>query len=366
MELFGHTPRGQPVHRLTLQQGGGPRVQVLTLGGIVTAIEVPDRDGARANVVLALPTVEDYLTRSPHFGAITGRYAGRIARARFTLDGVTHTLTANDGPHALHGGPGGFDHVVWSVVELEAGRVALEYLSPDGEAGFPGALRTWVTYTADAESMRIEYRAETDGATVLNLTNHSYFNLEGEGTGDVMGHVLRLGAARVLAQDGAGIPTGAIDAVAGTPLDFREPQRIGDRIRDRSLLAARGYDHTFVLDAAGAPRVPAAGAAEMPAAGAAEVHAPESGRTLVVTTDQPGVQLYTANKLNGTLVGVGGRAYRQGDGLCLETQHFPDGPNQPGFPSTVLRPGQVFTSWTRYRFGTAPRGAGFPLSLGGG
>ncbi len=338
MEHYGHID-GQDVHRVTLQNGG-PRIRVLTYGGIIEGIEVPDRAGQVANVVLGLDSLEGYATRSPHFGAITGRYANRIARGRFTLDGTTYQLACNNGPNALHGGPGGFDKRVWAIEDMSERHVALSYVSPDGEEGYPGALTVRVTYTAEADGLRIDYHAATDQATVLNLTNHSYFNLAGEGAGSVLDHLLQVDAERFVPVDATSIPEGPLRPVEGTPFDFRKPAPIGARIRagDPQLLRGRGYDHTFVLSEQPGVRP------------AATVHHPGSGRTLRVLTDQPGVQVYSGNMLTGALAGPSGRAYRSGDGLCLETQHFPDSPNRPDFPSTVLRPGDVFASTTLLRF----------------
>ena len=341
MEHYGHID-GQDVHRLTLQ-AGGPRVRVLTYGGIIEAIETPDRAGHWANVVLGMDSLDGYATRSPYFGAITGRFANRIARGRFTLDGQEHRLTCNNGPNALHGGPAGFDKRVWATSNVTDRQATLSYISKDGEEGYPGTLTTHVTYTAEPDGLRIGYRATTDRATVLNLTNHSYFNLAGEGEGSVFGHLLQMDADQFVPVDAASIPEGPLRAVADTPFDFRTPQPIGKRIRcgDEQLLRTCGYDHTFVLSDEPGVRP------------AASVHHPGSGRTLHVLTDQPGVQVYAGNMLTGALAGISGRAYRSGDGLCLETGHFPDSPNRPDFPSTVLRPGEVFASTTLLRFTVA-------------
>ncbi|MGK5555335.1 aldose epimerase family protein [Actinomadura kijaniata] len=341
-EKFGTLPDGTAVHRHTLESGAGLRARVLTYGCVVQTLEVPGRDGGRANVVLGCSTLEDYLTGSRYFGAVVGRYGNRIAGGRFRLDGREHRLPVNNGPNSLHGGERGFDKHVWEVTGSGPDRVTLARVSPDGEEGYPGTLRAEVTYTLTDDALRIDYRTTADAPTVVNLTNHSYFNLAGEDSGDVYGHVLTVEADRYLPVDGHQIPTGKVAPVEGTPFDFRAPRAIGERLRDPhpQLLVGSGYDHTLVLrDApAGAP---------LPAA---RVEEPGSGRTMEVLTTEPGVQFYSGNFLTGSVVGTGGRAYRQGAGFCLETQHFPDSPNQPAFPSTVLRPGETRTSTTVFRF----------------
>ncbi|APX86655.1 galactose mutarotase [Methylorubrum extorquens] len=340
-EPFGTTRAGERVTRYTLVRDD-LRVQVIDYGAIVTAIEVPDREGRRANVVLALDTVEGYETVSPHFGAIAGRYANRIAKGRFTLDGTPFELPINEPPNSMHGGPEGFAKRLWQVAEADDTKVVLRRRSPDGEEGFPGNLDVEVVYSLpEPGTLRIDYRAETDRPTVLNLTNHSYFNLAGEGTGDVMDHVVQIVADAYAPTDATQIPTGNIAPVAGTPLDFREPTPLGARIRqgDEQIVIAGGYDHTFALrEPAGTLRP------------AASCFCPASGRRLDVATTQPALQLYSGNNLDGSLVGPSCRTYRSGDGICFETQGFPDAPNHPNFPSTVLRPGEVFTSISTYRF----------------
>lgn len=343
-ERFGTTAEGDAVTRYTLTRED-LRVQVIDYGAIVTAIEVPDRQGRAANVVLALDTVEGYETVSPHFGAIAGRYANRIAGGRFTLDGQTYRLPINEPPNTMHGGPAGFAKRLWRVTAADATRLALTRRSPDGEEGFPGTLDVEVRYSLPAPgTLRIDYRAATDRPTVLNLTNHSYFNLAGEGSGDVMDHEVRIFAEGYAPTDATQIPTGAIAPVAGTPLDFREPVRLGARIRQGhpQIVTAKGYDHAFALDGPAGTLRPAA-----------SCRCPASGRRLDIATTEPALQLYSGNNLDGTLVGPSGRTYRSGDGVCFETQAFPDAPNHPGFPSTVLRPGEVFTSTTTYRFSVA-------------
>lgn len=339
VERFGTTPDGEEVDRFTLS-AGAVRVQVLSYGGVLSAIDAPDRRGDLANVVLGFSDLADYVSRSPFFGCITGRYANRLAGGRFTLDGRSYHIPLNDGPNALHGGGIGLDKRVWKVEEAGDAAVRLHHTSHEGDQGFPGTLDLTVTYTLDAEGgLRIDYAATTDAPTVVNLTNHSYFNLAGEGSGDVYDHVVWLGADEYTPVGPGLVPTGAIEPVAGTPLDFTVPTAIGARIRDShpQLVLGHGYDHNYVLRGDGA---------------AATVLDPASGRTLAVTTTEPGLQFYSGNFLEGSLVGPAGRAYRQGDGFALETQHFPDSPNQPSFPSTVLRPGQQFHSSTVFTFGT--------------
>jgi len=345
---FGRLPDGRTVTEHTLDNGRGLRLSAINFGGIVTALHAPDREGRSANVVLGLPTLADYVERNPHFGTIVGRYGNRIAQGRFTLDGTHVQLPVNDGPNSLHGGVKGFGARFWDIEPVEAdaqGNVALllSYTSADGEEGYPGTLQISVRYTLTPEqSWRIDYRAETDRLTVLNLTHHDYFNLAGSGS--VMDHALELRASRYTPVDATLIPT-AIAEVGGTPFDFRTPTRIGERIREphEQLVWARGYDHNWVLD-----RDPSDDKLTL----AARLSHAASGRVMEVHTTEPGVQFYSGNFLDGTLVGSSRQVVRQGDGLCLETQHFPDSPNRPGFPSTVLRPGEVFESSTVVCFST--------------
>ena len=343
-EVFGRTAEGQTVTRHVLARGG-LRVHVIDFGAVITAIEVPDRDGSGANVVLGLDTLAGYETVSPSFGAVVGRYANRIAGGRFSLDGHTYRLPVNQGPNTLHGGDRNFGKRLWRVDEADGTSLVLTRRSPDGEEGFPGNLDVRMRYSLPEDGvLRIDYGATTDRPTILNLTNHSYFNLAGEGTGSVLGHVVRLEADAFTPTDATQIPTGAIRPVAGTPFDFRTPHPLGDRIRvgDPQLAIAKGYDHTFVLRGAAGTLRPAATCID-----------PGSGRRLDVATTQPALQLYTGNNLNGTLIGPSGRIYRSGDGVCFETQGFPDAPNQPAFPSAVLRPGEVFEAATTFRFSVA-------------
>ncbi|MFJ6544571.1 aldose epimerase family protein [Streptomyces sp. NPDC091385] len=320
-ELFGTLSDGAPVHRWTLERGG-TRVRVLSYGGIVQSVEVPDREGRPADVVLGFPSPADYLThRGPYLGALVGRYANRIAGGRFPLDGRTYALARNNGPNSLHGGDEGFDRRVWDVEPVEHG-VRLSRVSPHGEEGFPGRLEVTATYTLDASgALRIAYEAVTDAPTVVNLTNHSYWNLGGPGAGHAGGHELRLAASRYTPVDADLIPEGAPLDVTGTRFDFRAARKTGS-----------GYDHNFVLD-----KGVTAAAEEV-----AELHDPASGRTLTVSTTEPGIQLYTADHL--------GAPFAPGEGVALETQHFPDSPNRPDFPSTRLDPGEVYRSETVYGF----------------
>ncbi|MFF9105310.1 aldose epimerase family protein [Streptomyces rubrogriseus] len=318
-ELFGTLSDGTPVHRWTLERAG-VRVRVLSYGGIVQSAEVPDRDGTTADVVLGFADLDGYVAHpEPYFGALVGRYANRIAGGRFPLDGRTYALAPNEGPNTLHGGARGFDKRVWDVAAVEEG-VRLSRVSPHGEEGFPGRLEMSVTYTLDGSgALRIVYEAVTDAPTVLNPTNHSYFNLSG--SGHAGGHELRLAASRITPVDAGLIPTGGLDDVTDTRFDFRRARKVGS-----------GYDHNYVLDKG------VTDAAEE----VAELYDPASGRVLTVATTEPGLQLYTADHL--------GEPFAPGDGIALETQHFPDSPNRPGFPSTVLRPGEVFRSETVYGF----------------
>ncbi len=343
--MIEHEPYGsvrdQAVERYTLTNGGGMRARILSYGGIIQSLEVPDRSGQPANVTLGFASLDEYVRANPFFGALVGRVANRIANARFPLDGVTYELPINNGPNSLHGGTEGFDKHVWAATASDGG-LTLRLHSPNGDQGYPGALDVEVTYALEEDNgLRIDYRATCDRATVLNLTNHAYLNLAGEGSGSVEDHVVTMFASRYTPIDATLIPTGAIEPVADTPLDFRGGVAIGERLRaaHEQLLLARGYDHNFVIDRDDDSLVMAA-----------RVGHPASGRLLDVLTTEPGIQFYTANLLDGTLRGTSGRPYRQTDGFTLETQHFPDSPNQPAFPSTVLRPGETFTSSTVFRF----------------
>jgi aldose 1-epimerase len=354
VEPFGATPDGTAVERWTLNNGD-TTMRVLTFGGVIQTLEVPDADGQVDNVVLGLKGY--YTEGDPYFGALIGRYGNRIANGRFTLDGVTYQLPVNDGPNTLHGGPGGFSERVWTATDVSDADVAalqLQLVSQNGDQGFPGTLTTTVTYRLDAESrLTVHYQATTDAPTVVNLTQHTYWNLAGEGSGDVYDQELQLHASGFTPVGKTLIPTGEIAPVEDTPFDFREPTPIGARIRvaDQQLLYGQGYDHNWVLDREdeGARE---GSDSEDALEEAAVLHDPASGRTLTISTTEPGIQFYSGNFLNGTLVGTGGGVYRQGDGLALETQHFPDSPNHPAFPSTVLRPQETFRTSTIFRLTT--------------
>lgn len=349
-EPFGEIGR-EGIRRWTVSNQRGMTVKILELGGIIQSIEVPDRMGNVANVVLGFASLEEYAAERSVFGCITGRFANRIAGGRFSLDGTAYQLPINSPPSTLHGGHNGFDRHAWTAqhcAHASGAGVTLTRISRDGEEGFPGNVRVSVTYLlTSANALRIDYRAETDAPTVLNLTNHTYFNLAGEGSGDIYGHELTLFASTFLPTDLDAIPLGEAVSVASTPFDFRAPIAIGARIRDRDaqLQRALGYDHTFVLDR------PSADDASLRRA--TRLHDPISGRVLDIATTEPGIQVYSGNFLRGARVGIGGRAYRQGDGIALETQHFPDSPNRPEYPSTALRPGQEFRSTTVWHFGVA-------------
>ncbi|MFD5628865.1 MULTISPECIES: aldose epimerase family protein [unclassified Streptomyces] len=345
--LFGKLADGTKVHSWSLANGG-TRLKVLSYGGIVQSLEVPDRHGRYKNVSLGFDNIEDYVASSPYFGALIGRYGNRIAKGRFTLDGTAHQLSVNDGENTLHGGAQGFDKRVWDVEPFTKGSdvgLHLHYTSIDGEQGFPGTLRVKVTYTLTRQGdWRIDYAATTDKTTVVNLTSHVYWNLAGEGSGSIYDHELKIAAARYTPVDSGLIPTGELARVAGTPFDFRRAKTVGEDIRvaDQQLLYGKGLDHNWALDKGITARPEHA----------ATLRDPSSGRTLKIATTEPGLQFYSGNFLDGTLVGTGGRIYRQGDALCLETQHFPDSPNQPSFPSTTLRPGQTYRTSTVHTFGS--------------
>ena len=346
---FGVLPSGDSVHLFTLTNARGVELRVIDYGGLVISLKTKDRAGALADIVLGFDSLDGYLKSSPYFGALVGRYANRIAKGRFTLDGAAYTLAVNNGPNALHGGLRGFDKVVWRAEPKDDSTgvgVVLSYTSRDGEEGYPGNLNVRVTYTlTDRNAFAIDYLATADKATPINLTQHSYFNLAGDGAGDVLGHVVAIDADRYTPVDTTLIPTGTLEDVAGTPFDFRRGSAIGDHIGDANeqLRRAGGYDHNFVLNRTGPGLQHAVRVVE-----------PKSGRTLDAETTEPGVQFYTGNFLDGTITGKGGHVYKRRNGFCLETQHFPDSPNQPSFPSTILRPGAEYRSRTVYTFGVAP------------
>jgi aldose 1-epimerase len=341
---FGHTNAGTAVDLYTLRNRQGMEVRIATYGGTVTELTAPDRKGHYADVVLGYDALPGYFKGTAYFGAMIGRYGNRIARGQFTLNGTKYTLATNNAPNSLHGGLIGFDKVVWNVDKASVGtqgpQLALSYLSHDGEEGYPGNLKVEAVYTlTEDNTLRLEYTAVTDKDTPVNLTQHTYFNLRGKG--DILGHVLQLPADRFTPVDTTLIPIGELRSVAGTPFDFRQPTAIGARIgvAAEQLKFGKGYDHNWVLNkAAGALTV------------VATVYEPDTGRVLEVSSTEPGVQFYSGNFLDGTSAGKGGWAYAQHDGLALEPQHFPDSPNEPTFPATILKPGQTYHNTIIYRF----------------
>jgi aldose 1-epimerase len=342
---FGSLADGREIDLFVLSNANGMRASIASYGGIVTSLTAPDRDGQLADVVLGFDSLDRYLAGHPYFGAIVGRYANRIGGASFEIDGRVYRLATNNGSNHLHGGNVGFDKVLWSAQPRstpDGPQLELQRVSENGEEGYPGRLEISVTYTlADANELLIDYRAVTDEPTHANLTHHSYFNLRGEGRGDILGHVVSVVADRFTPVDASLIPTGELHEVAGTPMDFRDPTPIGARIDEdhEQLRLAGGYDHNWVLNREGpGPEI------------AARVSDPTTGRIMEVLTTEPGIQLYTANFLDGSIAGKGGAVYGRRCGLCLETQHFPDSPNQPNFPTTVLRPGEEYRTTTIYRF----------------
>lgn len=357
---FGRAPDGTQVEAFDLTHGA-VSVTVIGYGAVLQSVRVPDRDGVVGEVVLGYDDLAGYLADEAFLGAVVGRFANRIAGGRFSLDGREHVLPQNHGRTTLHGGPDGFHAQVWDAEPVTSG-VRLRLHSPDGDMGFPGALEVDVTVTLGDAGLRWDYRATTDRATVVNLTNHAYWNLRGApGAGTVEDHEVLLHASRYVPVDAGLVPLPALADVAGTVMDFREPRRVGDRLRsgDPQLVHAQGYDHCWVLDGErtggtvdatpdAGPDDSGAPPPDLPLA--ARVHEPVSGRVLEVRTDQPGVQLYSGNFLDGSVVGRAGCTLRQGDGLCLETEHLPDSPNRPDFPSTVLRPGEVYATSTAVRF----------------
>lgn len=341
---FGKTPDGQSVELYTLRNSKGMEAQICNYGGIVTTLKVPGNDGKFDDVVLGYDNLDGYLKSSPFFGCIVGRYGNRIGGAKFTLDGKTYTLAVNNGPNSLHGGIKAFDKVVWKVVKATGNSLELQYTSKDGEEGFPGNLDVTAIYSVtDDNELCLDYKAKTDKPTVLNLTHHSYFNLAGQGTGDILGHEVFINSDKITPVNKDLIPTGDYASVEGTPLDFRTPTAIGARIDspDQQLQFGSGYDHNWVINK------PANHLGLQ-----ARAYDPKTGRVMEVWSTEPGVQFYTGNFLDGTITGKGGAVYKRRSGFCFEPQHYPDSPNKPNFPSVVLRPGQTFKSTIIYRFST--------------
>ncbi|HLV86254.1 MAG TPA: aldose epimerase family protein [Candidatus Sulfotelmatobacter sp.] len=345
-DLYGKLPDGTAIDIYTMSEGAF-EARVMTFGGYLVSLKVPDRKGQSEDVVLGFDNFEGYWNNTIHkgtafLGPIVGRYANRIGEGKFILDGKQYSLAINNGPNAIHGGPHGFHTVVWNGKEIPDG-VELTYLSKDGEEGYPGNLTVTVRYTLSKGALTIDYSATTDKDTILNLTNHTYFNLNGNGRGDILNHYMTLHASQFTWADAHLLPTGELKPVEGTPLDFRKSIRIGERIDAdyEPLRIAGGYDQNWVIDGGGHEVVDAG-----------EIYDPESGRVLRLYTDQPGVQVYTGNFFDGTLSGKGGTVYKRRAGLCLETQHFPDSPNHPNFPTTVLKPGERFHRVTTFSFST--------------
>ena len=347
---FGKTSAGESVDLYTLRNVNGVEAKITNYGGIVVSLKVPDRNRKFDDVVLGFNDFESYMNNGPYFGALIGRYGNRIAKGRFTLNGVEYKLAVNNGENHLHGGIKGFDKVIWtgSETKTKAGpAVVLTYLSKDGEEGYPGNLQVRVVYTLTNDNgLKIDYSATTDKDTVINLTHHSYFNLAGEGNGDILNHLLMINANRFVPTDAGSIPTGELRRVAGTPFDFLKSTAIGARIDqdEEQLKLGNGYDHTYVINGRPGTLRPAATASE-----------PTSGRVMQVWTTEPGVQLYTGNFLDGTLTGKLGKVYQRRFGFCLETQHFPDSPNHPSFPTTTLKKGATYKSTTIYKFSNQNR-----------
>lgn len=340
-EPFGQTPEGQAVDLVTMTNPNGIEARIITFGGIIVSLKAPDRDGKSGDVALGFDKLDGYTKGHPYFGAIVGRYGNRIGAGKFTLDGVEYRLAANNGPNHLHGGIKGFDKVVWKIeqskTEGDKAILKLSYLSKDGEEGYPGNLKCTVTYTLTADNqLKMRYEATTDKPTVLNLTNHSYWNLAGQGAGDILGHELMLNADRYTPVDEGLITTGELKSVKDSPMDFTKAMTIGSRIKQVDI---GGYDHNFALNGK---------AGEMKLC--ARVYEPTSGRIMEIRTTEPGVQFYTGNFLDGTLTGKAGKVYQKHYAFCLETQHFPDSPNRPEFPSVVLRPGQKYDITTVHKF----------------
>jgi len=347
---FGKNYFGEDVELFTLTNANGLIIKIMNHGGTIMSLETPDRDGKLADIVLGHDTAEEYGPRTPYFGSVIGRYANRIKNGRFVLNGKPYQLFLNNGPNSLHGGQRGFDKVVWNAEpQPETNAVKMTYLSKDGEENYPGNLHVTLTYTlTDNNEIKIDYTAKTDKATPINLTNHTYFNLAGHDAGYIGAHILMINANYFLPTDKTAIPCGELKPVAGTPFDFTSPVPVGERIDadDEQLNQAGGYDHTFCLNKN----------SESELSLAARAFEPSTGRMMEVFTTEPGIQFYTGTFLDGTLKGKNGHMYEWRGGFCLETQHYPDSPNQPQFPNTILQPGETFVSQTIYRFSTKPRG----------
>lgn len=346
-ESFGSTPEGKKADLFTLKNSNGIIVKITNYGCIVTELHVPDRDGKLADIVLGYDNLDDFIKNNPYFGAVVGRYGNRIAKGKFTLNGKEYTLAVNNNENHLHGGLKGFDKVIWDAEAMETNdgpALKLTYLSVDGEEGYPGNLSCTVIYTlTNKNELKISYEAETDKATPINLTHHSYFNLAGHDAGDILAHEMMIDADHTTPVDAGLIPTGQIRAVKGTPLDFTKPISIGARIEqdDQQLKFGKGYDHNWVLNNKSGDF-----------ALVCSVFEPTTGRVMDVYTTEPGMQFYSGNFLDGSNIGKGGTVYNFRNGFCLETQHFPDSPNQPEFPSTILKPGQKYNHVAAYRFST--------------
>jgi aldose 1-epimerase len=349
MVPYSATPDGQSINLITLRNQSGIEIKVVSYGGTILSLTTPDRTGAKDDIVLGFDEVPTYFDKSPYFGCLIGRYCNRIAKGKFTLDGHAYTLATNNGPNHLHGGTKGWDKVVWTPDPFQDARgvgVKLSYTSVDGDEGYPGTVKADVTYTlTDNNDFVVEYHATTDKPTIINLTQHSYFNLAGAKANDILGHQLMINADRYTPVDATLIPTGEVAPVEGTPFDFRTPTTIGARINDANeqLTRGQGYDHNYVVKRDGGSGLVLA----------ARVVEPQTGRTMEITTTEPGIQFYSGNFLDGTLTGKGGRVYGRRSGFCLETQHYPDSPNHPAFPTTTLRPGEDYRSRTVFKFGVA-------------
>ena len=343
---FGNTPDGTPVAIYTLRNSKGMEARIMTYGGIIVSLKVPDKNGKLGDVVLGYDDLDGYLKATPYFGALIGRYGNRIGGAKFTLEGKTYTLAPNNGPNSLHGGLKGFDKVVWTAVKADVGpkgpRLELNYLSQDGEEGFPGNLKVMAVYTlTDNSELRLDFTATTDQPTVCNLTHHSYFNLAGQGNGDILGHIVYINADNTTPVDSNLITTGEIKPVDGTPFDFRKPTAIGARINDpdTQLQYGPGYDHNWVINK------PMGKLGLM-----ARVYEPTTGRVMEVLSTEPGLQFYTGNFLDGTITGKDGKVYQRRTAFCMEPHHYPDSPNKPMFPTTELKPGETYKNTIVYKF----------------